>query len=448
MKCSLIALCFFALALRVAAAQGQFSHVIMVIQENRTPDNLFGSNPTFEPGVDLATSGVNYSGESVTLTSVPLASCYGVGHDQWAFDVSYNKGKMNGFSRVGAGGLKGCVPGSNPQYRFVDNSTGTVQPYFDLAKAYGFANRMFQTNQGPSLPAHQFLLSGTSAPTTDSTLFASGESGNYYDGCASPSTVTVEVVDPAGAVSTIHPCFNHATMVDLLSGAGLTWRYYAANGKATWTAPNAIASLCNAATVDGKLACGGTAWENVILDPASVLTDIKKCDLANVSWVTPTGQNSDHSTMNNGGGPSWVASIVNAVGNSTCGYWKNTAILITWDDWGGWYDHVPPYRIGQSNGWGQSYVYGFRVPLIVVSAYTRPGYVSNNDHDFGSMLHFVEANFGLGLIGPGIWADSYADDLSEFFPLTVPNSFTSIPSKYGAEYFINSTDPPTDPDDD
>ena|ERR1700730_18592946 len=68
---------------------------------------------------------------------------------------------------------------------------------------------------------------------------------------------------------------------------------------------------------------------------------------------------------------------------------------------------VPPPQIGQSNGWGQSNVYGFRVPLLVVSAYTPTGYVSNTNHDFGSLLRFAETSFGLNLIGPGTWADRF-----------------------------------------
>jgi phospholipase C len=448
MKFSLIVLFFVSLAFRVANAQGQFSHVIMVIQENRTPDNLFGSNPTFEPGVDLATYGINSSGQTIPLAPASLASCFGAGHTHDNFLTDYNNGLMNGFGKVGVAGLKGCVIPPNPQFTYIDNSKETVQPYFDLAKAYGFANRMFQSNQGSSFPAHQFLISGTSAPTTDSDLFAANEPTTSFYGCASPASTKEEMIAPNGDISFMYPCFNHPTIVNLLTAASLTWRYYAANGKVVWNAPYAISSLCNAATVNGKLECTGTAWDNVILKPSQVLTDIEKCNLANVSWVTPTGADSDHPQNNNGGGPSWVASIVNEVGNSSCGYWKDTAILITWDDWGGWYDHVPPYRIGQSNGWGQAYVYGFRVPLIVVSAYTQAGYVSNNNHDFGSMLRFVEANFGLGLIGPGIWADSYADDLSEFFPLTVPNGFTPTSSEYGPEHFINDPAPLTDPDDD
>ena len=179
-----------------------------------------------------------------------------------------------------------------------------------------------------------------------------------------------------------------------------------------------------------------------------VLKDIQNCDLASVSWVMPpsAGQ-SDHPKSNDGSGPAWVSSVVNAIGNNkACSngedYWKNTLILITWDDWGGWYDHVPPYRIGQSNGWGTGYVYGFRVPLLVVSAYTPAGYVDNSVMDFGSILKFVEVNFGapgkpLGPIPPGTYADAYAENnLRNFFTLTSPRPFQTIHVNFNARLFF------------
>jgi phospholipase C len=442
-------ICVFLLAL-ASFCQGQFKHVVIVVQENRTPDNLFGSNPHFEPGVDIASSGINSHHHKVPLTAVALASCYGAGHTHAAFLQAYNHGAMDGSDKVPVNLLPGCIAGPHPQFRYVDNSKGTVQPYFDLATQYGFANRMFQSNQGPSFPAHQFLISGTSAPTTYSTLFAAENTDvSARVGCEAPFSARVQMIDPDGVYSLMYPCFDHGTLIDRLEDAGLTWRYYAASTSSIWTAPNAISSLCKAETVDGRLTCTGSAWANVIPDPPQVLTDIKNCNLADVVWVTPAGQYSDHPQQKSEAeGPSWVASIVNSIGNSTCGYWKNTAILITWDDWGGWYDHVPPYLIGQSDGWGQSYVYGFRVPLLVVSAFTPTGYVSNNNHDFGSILRFTEKNFHLGLIGPGFYADSYADDLKEFFPLRSPRDFRTISTKYDADYFINKTEPNTDPDDD
>jgi phospholipase C len=435
-----------------SSATGKFNHIVIVVQENRTPDNLFGSNPNFEAGVDIATTGINSARANVPLSSVALADCYDLGHSHASFEAAYNKGAMNGSDKVGATLSSGCLPGPNPEFRYVDNSSGTVQPYFDLATQYGFANRMFQTNQGPSFPAHQFLISGTSAPTTDSNLFAAeNPKGGVGAGCTSGPNAYVLFIDPEGVESsTGYPCFDHPTLVDLLEPAGLTWRYYAVPANSwVWNAPLAMSALCNAQVMkNGALACTGSEWANVTMNSATVLTDIKNCNLANVAWITPTGQNSDHPGGNTGGGPSWVASIVNAIGTSSCAYWQNTAILITWDDWGGWYDHVPPPQIGQANGWGASYVYGFRVPLLVVSAYTPAGYVSNANHDFGSLLRFVETNFGLGLIGPGTWADSYADDLQEFFPLASPNAFNAISSQFDADHFINDKEPPTDPDDD
>jgi phospholipase C len=69
---------------------------------------------------------------------------------------------------------------------------------------------------------------------------------------------------------------------------------------------------------------------------------------------------------------------------------------VTWDDWGGWYDHVPPPQvIADGTSWGSGYVYGFRVPLIVISPYAKAAHISHVNHDFGSILHFMEENFGL-----------------------------------------------------
>ena len=152
-------------------------------------------------------------------------------------------------------------------------------------------------------------------------------------------------------------------------------------------------------SVDDK--CTGTEWTtHVDFNPSAVLSDIStNCKLRGVSWVIPDSFNSDHmGDVKNTGGPSWVASIVNAVGNSKCtnldgsSYWNSTAIIITWDDWGGWYDHEPPTIEAYPQG---GYQMGFRVPLIVVSAYTPAGFISNSPEDFGSVVRFIERNFGI-----------------------------------------------------
>ncbi len=112
--------------------------------------------------------------------------------------------------------------------------------------------------------------------------------------------------------------------------------------------------------------------------------------------------------------------------------------MVTWDDWGGWYDHVaPPIK--------NSYEYGFRVPLIVVSAYAKPAYVSHVTHDFGSLLKFTEKVFDLPTLG---YADQDADDLSDCFDFNqVARRFQKIKAPVDANYFLNDPTPPTDPDD-
>jgi phospholipase C len=189
----------------------------------------------------------------------------------------------------------------------------------------------------------------------------------------------------------------------------------------------------------------------VDLTPANVLRDIAGCSLRSVTWVIPSGANSDHANVNDGGGPSWVASIVNAIGNSakcdgSAGYWKDTAIIITWDDWGGWYDHEPPTILSQPEG---VYQYGFRVPLIAISAYTPQGYINNVRHDFGSILRFIESNFSLPAGGLK-FADARATtDLSAFFNLNqMPRTFQTISAPKNADFFLSDRRKATDPDDD
>jgi phospholipase C len=132
-----------------------------------------------------------------------------------------------------------------------------------------------------------------------------------------------------------------------------------------------------------------------------------------------------------------VASITNAIGNSQ--YWQNTAIFIVWDDWGGWYDHVaPPIH--------NSYEYGFRVPMIVVSPFAKRGYVSHVTHDFSSLLKFTETQFNLPSLG---FADALADDLSDCFDFNQPPTvFQSVAAKFNASYFLNDKSAPLDPDND
>jgi len=456
---------------------GKIEHVVIIFQENRTPDNLFQDQTLIARGADIASSGMTSSGNTIQLTPIDLGTAgsnpqtYDLSHAHKAFVAMYNGGKMDGADLIACTPVAACPPHAhpNPQFKYVLPSD--VQPYFALAEQYTFADRMFQTNQGPSMPAHQYILSGTSWDgKSGSNLFEAenpdlpanlggGVVAGGNTGCSSPSSETVQMIDitnpdpTTNETTLVYPCFDHATLTDLLDTQKISWRYYA-NVKpcspsapcptGIWVAPNAIQHICqpNAAPPNGT-ACTGPEWVSNVVAGTQVLTDISNGQLPAVSWVIPDGKASDHAMSNTGEGPSWVASVVNAIGQSQ--YWDNTAIIIAWDDWGGWYDHVaPPVRSDNS------YEMGFRVPLIVVSPYAKAGYISHVQHDFGSILKFIETTFDLSTIGPNAgFADSRSDDLSDCFDFNqTPLKFSSIPSQYGASHFLNDKRPAVDPDDD
>jgi phospholipase C len=427
----------------------KIQHVVIIFQENRTPDNLFQDPVLISAGADIASSGLNSSGQMIQLSPESLGVTYDLSHAHGAFVKQYDGGKMDGADLVPIVCYVPTCP-SNPQYFYVQSSD--VQPYFQMAEQYTFGDRMFQTNEGPSFPAHQFIISGTSAPTATSNLFVA-ENTDRGTGCAAPPSADVFVIDPHGNESSkIYPCTEHPTLTDQLNAKNLSWRYYTPSATSIWTGPNAIQHMCgpNAPPPNGT-ACTGSDWVNHVViyngqNPAPILTDIASNQLPAVSWVIPAGKNSDHAgNQHNLGGPSWAASIVNAIGNSS--YWANTAIIVTWDDWGGWFDHVPPPQvIDDGTSWGSGYVYGFRVPLLVISPYAKAAHISHVNHDFGSILHFVEENFGLSSLG---YADARADDLSDCFDFNqTPLVFHTVNAPLSASHFLNDRTPPGDPDDD
>ncbi|MBV9718089.1 MAG: hypothetical protein JOZ77_02135 [Candidatus Eremiobacteraeota bacterium] len=409
-----------------ASSSSKIQHVVIIFQENRTPDNLFNGLP----GADTVRSGLNSEGQRVVLKPIDLTAPYDLGHMHGSFKVEYDAGKMDGFNHVASNCQAAivCIPSAQRAYGFVPHAE--IRPYFAMAQQYAFADRMFQTNQGPSFPAHQYIVSGTSTISDGSTLRAAENpfhpSGAASGGCDSPSDSLVALINPAGnEQQMIYPCFDRNSLMQLLDEKSLSWRYYqAVAGPGIWNGPDAILHVYESRRYGVK----------VIAPPAQVLTDIANGRLANVTWVTPTALASDHALSTNGSGPSWVASIVNAIGESP--YWNSTAIFVTWDDWGGWYDHVKPPIYN-------SYELSFRVPLLVISPYAKPHYISHVQHEFGSMLKFAEKTFGLPSLGT---TDVRADDLFDCFDFSqAPIKFKRIPAKYSPAYFLHQ--PSTEPDD-
>jgi phospholipase C len=466
----------------------KIQHVVIIFQENRTPDNLFQGlcippygnpsscnsiNPTASQ-YDIATSGTDSTGANVTLLPIDLGTAatngnpdnYDLSHAHSAFVRMCDLNPATGACAMDGADLiaynctpttpptVNCPPPKDPQFMYVYPSD--VQAYLTMAQTYTFADHMFQTNEGPSFPAHQFIISGTSAPTATSTLFVAENPGKSAEaaGCIAPVDQTVQLIDSAGSETSnpaIYPCFEHPTLTDLLDAANISWRYYAPSAGSIWTAPDAIEHMCQPNAPTGG-DCVGPDWTGtspkVVLGQtqsnAQIISDIQNNQLQQVSWVIPDGKDSDHALSNNGCGPSWVTSIVNAIGNSQ--YWSNTVIILTWDDWGGWYDHAPPAVISNGSSWGSGYVYGFRVPMVVMSPYAKPAYISHMTHDFGSILKFIETNFNLPSLG---YADAPADELSDIFNFSqTPLVFQTITPPSDTTSCQADTSAATDPDDD
>ncbi|HET6276750.1 MAG TPA: alkaline phosphatase family protein [Candidatus Cybelea sp.] len=417
-------------AKRALLGGGKIEHVVFIVQENRSTDDLFNGLKN----ADTVTSGTNSAGTKIALLPISIAAPYDLTHTHDAFNTEFDGGLMDGFSfersTCDATGTAKCKP--DRQFRAYGIVPKTeVEPYFTMAESYAFADRMFATQAGPSFAAHQYIFSGTSTISPSSTLRAAelplDTRQHFTGGCDSPVGSLVMLIDTNGTEDQqVYPCFDRPAMPDLLQPQGLTWRYYQTHpGAGAWDAPDAIKHIRE----------GSQYSTDVVSPPAQVLTDIAKGNLANVVWITPTAAESDHAGITDGSGPDWVASIVNAVGKSK--YWTNTAIFVTWDDWGGWYDHVPPVQYN-------SFELGFRVPLIAIGAYAKKGYVSHAQHEFGSLLKFTERVFGLGSLGA---TDVRSDDLSDCFNFArKPRAFKPIQTKRGPAYFLRQPVSWTDPD--
>jgi|HubBroStandDraft_5_1064220.scaffolds.fasta_scaffold06523_2 phospholipase C len=475
-------------------------HVVLVIQENRTPDNLFQTLLTY-PGINSANydlapgelAEVNGQDEIVALTPRTMITDYDPGHSHGDFETMWNSGKMDGANSI----PDACIPGSVDcqnnglgeflSYKYVQASD--VGPYLQMAVQYGWANYMFQTNQGASFDAHQYLFSATSSQTAEDDaegVFIAGipyspPGANYlavYDtGCLAPLGELNSGLSPQSAPNyyavTNDPlgtfCFQHDSVATLLDGAQLSWKYYAVlspdnpnpnNPSETgynpqgymFTAPNSIYDICMPDYTQNPPVCTSAEnTNNIDLKPSDVLTDIAACNLPSVAWVTPIGPDSDHpGNLTGDGGPSWVASIVNAIGTDAiceqgAGYWSDTAILVVWDDWGGWSDHVPPTILPTLQG---DYELGFRVPFLAISAYTPQAYISNYEYDFGSIVRFTEGVFGFPEGSLGFSDARAATDLSDFFDFNMsPRPFQMIAAKYDREHFLHEplqAEPPDD----
>lgn len=412
-------------------ASAKIEHIVIVVQENRSFDNLFHGLA----GADTVSTGLAHDGTHVELQSVSLASRYDLDNGAWDFNRSYDDGKMDGYDFRRALPIRGDgVPlplAQYPAYAFL--SPIDVKPYFELASRYVVADRMFQSNIDQSFAAHLYLIAGQAGRSVDI------PDGRPW-GCDADWQTLVPVLSPRRRIEGgQYPCFDFTTLADLLEDKGLSWRYYSPSivsakmwrhiprdGEQHLSDPGRPEFGGNWSSFDAvEHIRFGSDWKRVISPPNQILSDISKGKLASVTWVVPDWKNSDHALSKSTTGPSWVAAIVNAIGDSR--FWPTTAVLVTWDDSGGWYDHVPPPQLDYDG-------LGARVPLIVVSPYGKHGYVSHELYEFGSVLKFVEKTFSLHSLAD---SDTRANNLLDCFDFNqTAREFHPIPAPYSADYFM------------
>ncbi|HVN68143.1 MAG TPA: alkaline phosphatase family protein [Candidatus Binatia bacterium] len=395
---------------------GKITHVVYIIQENRSFDDLFNGYP----GADTVSSGKISSGRTVKLTPIPLSDQYTIDHSADAmFAACHSSGKlpgtdcrMDGFDKeyfcCGPKGVR------YPMYAYVPHKDS--KPYFDMASEGVLGDRMFQSHLDESFVSHQYIIAAQAASSVDL------PDGLW--GCPGGPSDSVSTITPARQYGPdITPCYDYQTLGDELDKANLSWRFYTSQygskesgDGAWWSSYQAIRHIYY-----------GPDWKKDIITPNwQFIKDVRRGKLANFTWITPVCDDSDHVNCPGGFGPSWVAALVNTVGKSK--FWKSTAIFIQWDDWGGLYDHVkPPYE--DYDG------LGFRVPLLILSPYARAGRVSHVQYETASVLRFAEDLYGLGqLAAADKRANSPAADCFDF--TQAPRAFVPIKAPLPPKFFM------------
>ena len=409
-------------------SSGKISHVILMVQENRSFNDLFATFPNVV-GTTVGKMRVGGKTIPVDLTKENLYSNKTLNHIHAAYLTAYRNGHMDAFNQIRFE-TTGKQEGTQP-YQYVDPKQ--IQPYWTLATEYALADEMFQTQGSASFVAHQDLIrGGTAIDSNDSLIDEPTAYGRW--GCDSPpGTVTSLITTslqylqdkgPFPCTDKFPSSSSYETLQTLLDAKGVTWKYYTPG-----PIKGTVGALWNAFLVISSVYNNKNEWNAHIDTPATdVFNDIGNRKLPAMSWLIPDAQNSDHPGYSNQDtGPSWVASVVNAVGKSS--YWNSTAIIVVWDDWGGFYDPVAPTKLDHQGG------PGFRVPMLVISPYVPPNEISHTVYGFGSIIRFIEDTWSLGRLGT---TDVTCTSIANMFNFSRPQrKFEAIPARYSRSYFLH-----------
>lgn len=351
-----------ALQFSVTSKPAAIQHIVVIVKENHSFDNYFGQFP----GANGATTGKTSTGATISLAPMTAnpADC---GHSWAAAKEDINGGLMNGFDKT-------C----SSLQAYVQASPTLIPNYWAYARTYALADNMFAQDKGPSFPTHAYLFSesANNAVAIPTNVPNVRQDGWGCDAAAAGATV-LSIHPDTGKQYLQPPCFTLTTMGEALDAAGVSWRIYSPQ-------PGDYAYQWNFGSYYQNLWHGADRVKDVPV--GNFCTDAASGNLPQVAWMTPPSAASEHPTASITNGESWTVQQVNCVMNSP--YWSSTLILLTWDDWGGFYDHVPPPNV-------DFFGYGMRVPLLAISPFAKSGYIGHQLYSFDSINKTIENTFQL-----------------------------------------------------
>ena len=339
-------------------------HVVIIVRENHSFDNLFG---TF-PGVNGATK-ARVGSKTIKMPVTPNNLSADISHNAFASLLAVNGGRMNQFDKL-PGAIQNGHDVADSQYVKKE-----IPDYWGYASHYALADRFFSTVLSSSFPNHLVTIAATAFGALGIAKHTQGTSNAW--GCDAPKTTKAWIYRD-GKLTQGPPCFNGPTLADEAGAAGVSWKYYAPPAHHygyIWSSFDAIKHIR-----ESKL------WKSNVVVPTEFRHDVKKGTLPAISWLISEYTYSEHPPASECAGMDWTAQRINSIMRSKL--WKSTVIIVTWDDFGGFYDHVKPPNEGK-------YRLGPRVPALVISPYTRAHTVYHGQMDFRSIIKYVENRFNL-----------------------------------------------------
>ncbi|HEY3974654.1 MAG TPA: alkaline phosphatase family protein [Candidatus Sulfotelmatobacter sp.] len=394
------------------ASFGNIQHVVFIVKENRSFDQYFG---TF-PGANGATTATLSTGQVKTLGHTPDKPKHDMGHEWTDSHSNIDAGRMDRWDLEYMCSVNGDNLCLSQLYQ------ADIPNYWAYAQNYALADETFSSVESGSYPAHLQLVSGSSQTTIDNPRSSIQEQW----GCDAVAGTNVPAMSSTYVVSPVFPCFSATTLGNLADTAGVSWKAYTSvNGESgyVYNPYRSFSAIYNTAD-----------WTTKVVTESNFITDALAGNLPALSWVTPPSIDTDHPPDSACVGENWTVQQINAVMQGPQSQWQNTVIFLTWDDFGGFYDHVPPPFRDQ-------YGMGIRVPFIIISPWAIQG-VYHTQVEFASVLRFMEETFALPNLGG---ADTIANDLQDAFNY----SQTPLPQTVLSQRIcpVSNDDPVFDPDD-